>query len=89
SSRRLGNGLNIFEVIRRNTFFIRIDLIMMGAQVLIIFIGGRAFNVTRLNGPQLGISIVLGTLSLPMGILIQLIPGLYTAKVIPFTLWKQ
>lgn len=61
---------------------------MIGGQVLIIFVGGRAFNVTRLNGPQWGISIVLGVLSIPMGIVIRLIPDIWVAKMFPFK-WRK
>jgi len=47
---------------------------MVGGQILIVFIGGRAFSVTRLDGAQWGISIVLGALSIPVGVIIRLIP---------------
>lgn len=47
---------------------------MIGAQVLIAFVGGKAFAITRQTGAQWGISIVLGALSIPVGMVIRLIP---------------
>jgi Ca2+-transporting ATPase len=60
-----------------------INAIMIGGQVMIIFVGGVAFGVKRLDGPQWGISIVLGFLSLPVGVLIRLIPDHYLAQILP------
>ena len=48
--------------------------IMIGGQILIIFVGGSAFVVTRLNGVQWAISLVLGLNSIPVGVIIRLIP---------------
>ena len=59
-----------------------INLIIIGGQVLIIFIGGRAISVTRLNGPQWGISVILGALSIPVAMLIRLIPDRFAEKLI-------
>jgi hypothetical protein len=47
---------------------------MIGGQILIVFVGGRAFSVVPLSGAQWGISVVLGALSLPVGVIIRLIP---------------
>ena len=73
--RRLDNKFNVFAGIHRNPFFIVIALIMIGGQILIVFVGGTAFSVTRINGQQWAVSIVLGFLSLPFGALIRLIPN--------------
>ncbi|KAF2263679.1 calcium-translocating P-type ATPase [Lojkania enalia] len=86
NNRRLDNNLNIFEALTKNTFFIIINIIMVGGQILIIFVGGRAFNVTRLNGIQWAISIVLGALSLPWAVFIRLIPDMWAAKIIPYSM---
>jgi Cation transporting ATPase, C-terminus len=74
NSRRLDRKLNIFENIWRNPWFISILLIECGAQVLIVFVGGAAFSVTRLGGRDWAISIIAGFISLPIGVLIRLIP---------------
>ncbi|KAF2736867.1 calcium-translocating P-type ATPase [Polyplosphaeria fusca] len=89
NNRRLDNGLNIFEAIHKNTFFIFINFLMVGGQVLIIFVGGRAFNVTRLNGIQWAISIVLGLLSLPWAVVIRIIPDMWAARIVPYALRKR
>ncbi len=47
---------------------------MIGCQILIAFIGGKAFSVTPLNGAQWACSLVLGVLSIPIGAIIRLIP---------------
>lgn len=83
NNRRLDNKFNIFEGITHNWFFIGINVIMVGGQVMIIFVGGRAFSVVRLNGIQWAISIVVGALSIPVAILIRLIPDAWFAKLIP------
>ncbi|OAL03972.1 calcium-translocating P-type ATPase [Phaeosphaeriaceae sp. SRC1lsM3a] len=83
NNRRLDNHFNVFEGITHNWFFIIILLIMIGGQTMIIFVGGVAFKVTRLNGPQWGYSIVLGFLSLPVGMIVRLIPDELVRKCIP------
>jgi Ca2+-transporting ATPase len=47
---------------------------MMGAQILIMFFGGRAFSITRLTGDQWAYSLVLGFISIPVGFLLQAVP---------------
>ncbi|PVH77374.1 calcium-translocating P-type ATPase [Cadophora sp. DSE1049] len=89
NNRRLDNKFNIFEGIQHNWFFCIINVIMIGGQVMIVFVGGEAFKVTPLTGPQWGISIVLGALSLPIAIIIRLIPDHWIAKLIPRTKWKK
>ncbi|KAK5166752.1 hypothetical protein LTR04_000463 [Oleoguttula sp. CCFEE 6159] len=89
NNRRLDNKFNIFEGIQHNWFFIVIQLVMIGGQVLIIFVGGRAFSVYRLNGAQWGYSIVLGALSIPVGIIIRLIPDELIRSFIPERLKRR
>ena len=82
--RRLDNKFNIFEGLFRNTFFIGIQVIICAGQILIMFVGGAAFSIpTRLNGPQWGISIVLGLISVPIALFIRLIPDPFVQKMIP------
>ena len=83
NNRRLDNHFNVFEGITHNWFFIAILLIMIGGQTMIVFVGGVAFSVTRLNGPQWGYSIVLGFLSLPIGMIVRLIPDELIRKCVP------
>lgn len=44
-------------------------------QVMICFVGGSAFDVTRIGVREWGISLALGCVSLPLGALIRLAPN--------------
>ena len=83
NSRRLDNKLNIFEGMLQNYFFIGIQVIIVGGQLLIIFVGGAAFSINHLDGKSWGISIILGLLSIPVAILIRCIPDDFIRKCIP------
>lgn len=50
---------------------------------MIIFVGGAAFNVKRINGTQWAICLVLGFLSIPFGVVIRLVPDEFLVKLIP------
>lgn len=82
NNRRLDNRFNIFEGIFRNRYFMGIIGIMIGIQVLIIFKGGAAISVVPLNAAQWAYSLVLGFLTLPIGMAIRLVPdGLIRACI--------
>jgi Ca2+-transporting ATPase len=84
SNRRLDNKFNILEGVSKNWFFIGINVVMVGGQVLIMFVGGDAFNIKRrLNAAQWAYSIVLGFLSIPVGASIRLIPDELLISLIP------
>ncbi|CEN62346.1 Putative P-type calcium ATPase [Aspergillus calidoustus] len=83
NSRRLDSGLNIFEGIFRNRWFIGIQFIIVGGQILIIFVGGHAFSVTDLTGAQWAVCLILGVISLPVAVIIRLIPDEFIRKLIP------
>ncbi|KAL2006115.1 hypothetical protein VTN00DRAFT_9769 [Thermoascus crustaceus] len=88
NSRRLDNNFNIFEGMFRNRWFLAIQLIIVAGQVMIIFVGGQAFSVQRLNGPQWGYSLVLGAISVPVAVIIRLIPDEFIRKLIP-PIWSR
>ncbi|KAA6411107.1 MAG: calcium-translocating P-type PMCA-type [Lasallia pustulata] len=83
NSRRLDNGFNIFEGILNNYFFIGIQIIIVAGQVMIVLVGGKAFSTVRLNGAQWAYSLVLGFLSIPIAIIIRLIPDELIRSLIP------
>lgn len=89
SNRRLDNKLNVLEGLQRNLFFIVINIIMVGGQVLIIFVGGQAFKIHRLDGKEWGLSIGLGAISLPVGALIRKTPDHWIAACLPWFLRKR
>ncbi|KAL0095154.1 PMCA-type calcium-translocating P-type ATPase [Phycomyces blakesleeanus] len=72
--RRIDSKLNVFSNIWANKFFIGIFVVCVVGQCLIVQFGGEAFQVTPLNGPHWAISLVIGVLSLPIGVVIRLIP---------------
>jgi P-type Ca2+ transporter type 2C len=83
NNRRLDNKFNIFEGMLQNYFFIGINAIMIGGQVMIIYIGGDAFDIEGLTGEQWGYSIFFGFLSIPIGAIIRLIPDGFVRRLIP------
>ncbi|KAJ5082654.1 ATPase P-type K/Mg/Cd/Cu/Zn/Na/Ca/Na/H-transporter [Penicillium argentinense] len=89
NSRRIDNKLNIMEGVWRNKWFVGIQLIIIGGQVLIIFVGGAAFSVKRLDqGTQWAVSLVLGAISVPIAVIIRLIPDEFVSRIIPH-IWHR
>ncbi|KAK4701418.1 P-type Ca2+ transporter type 2C, partial [Phenoliferia sp. Uapishka_3] len=74
NARRLDRGLNVFTGILKNYYFIAIFAIMVGGQIIIVEFGGSAFQVVRVGGRDWGVAIVLGFLSLPLAVLVRLLP---------------
>ncbi|SPO02491.1 related to calcium P-type ATPase NCA-3 [Cephalotrichum gorgonifer] len=83
NSRRIDNKLNIFEGLMKNQLFMLMASIMVAGQVLIVFVGSDAFSVTRITGAQWGISLVLGFISIPVGVLIRCVPDSWIRACIP------
>ena len=81
NNRRLDNKFNIFERVHKNYFFIAINCIMVGGQVMIIFIGGKAFQIKRINGTQWAICILCALPCLLWAVLLRCIPDKYAAVV--------
>ncbi|KAL1955127.1 hypothetical protein VTO42DRAFT_8991 [Malbranchea cinnamomea] len=86
--RRIDNKLNIFEGILKNKWFFGVQCIIVGGQVLIIFVGGAAFSVHPLHAREWGVSVILGLLSIPVGVVIRLIPDEFLKALIP-PFWKR
>lgn len=86
NNRRLDNRFNIFEGLHRNKFFIVINILMVGLQIAIIFVGGRVFSVVTggLSGPQWAVSIVLALLCMPWAVAVRLFPDAWFARVAHF-----
>jgi Ca2+-transporting ATPase len=71
------------EGILNNRWFLAIQAIIIGGQIVIIFFGGQVFSVQRLNQPsQWAVSVLLGALALLVGVLIRLIPDKVISKLI-------
>ncbi|KAJ2077108.1 plasma membrane calcium [Coemansia sp. RSA 988] len=82
--RVLHNEINCFKGLQNNLFFIGIVLISVVGQVIIIQWGGVAFQTVPLGGKYWGFSIVGGILSLPIGLILRLIPDQLIWWMIPF-----
>jgi P-type Ca2+ transporter type 2C len=66
-----------------------INLIMIGGQVLIVFVGGEAFRIVRLDGKEWGLSIGLGAISLPWGAVMRLVPDSWMGAIMPRFIRKR
>ncbi|KAF7515130.1 hypothetical protein G7054_g14743 [Neopestalotiopsis clavispora] len=93
NNRRLDNKFNIFEGLFSNWFFICINVAMCGAQILIIFVGDQPFSISQTNPPQTGLqwalAIALGFISIPIGMVIRLIPDEILLRVTPASLKRR
>ncbi|KAL4754042.1 hypothetical protein BDW72DRAFT_167261 [Aspergillus terricola var. indicus] len=74
NNRRLDNKLNIFEGMHRNYWFIGINCIMVAGQVMIIYVGGEAFNVREITSVQWGVCIACAFGCLPWAVVLRCIP---------------
>ncbi|KAK1759693.1 calcium-translocating P-type ATPase [Echria macrotheca] len=85
NNRRLDNKFNIFEGLTKNWFFISISALMCGGQVLIVMVGGKAFNIapTGQTPAMWAYAIVLGVISIPVGMIIRLIPDALLERLVP------
>ncbi|KZV94727.1 calcium-translocating P-type ATPase [Exidia glandulosa HHB12029] len=73
--RRLDRNLNVFKGILLNWYFMIITLIEVGIQILIVFIGGPAFQVVEITGRDWAISIIVGLGAMVVGAIMRLIPN--------------
>ncbi|KAI8317193.1 Calcium-transporting ATPase 2 [Colletotrichum sp. SAR11_240] len=69
NSRRIDNRFNILEGILQNPWFMFVQAVTLAGQVIIIFLGGEAFQVAPLTGAQWGWSLMFGVLTIPVGML--------------------
>jgi len=82
--RRLHGKINVLKGVTKNKFLVIIFLIMVCGQILIVEFGGAAFQVVRINIIHWVICVVLGFLSIPVGLIIRLIPtGIQTTAPPP------
>jgi P-type Ca2+ transporter type 2C len=79
NNRRLDNRLNIFEGMWNDCWFLEINCIMIGGQMMIV-----AFSVTPLDAIQWAICITCGICCLPWAIVLRLIPDEYFEMIFNF-----
>ncbi|OQR90161.1 P-type ATPase (P-ATPase) Superfamily [Achlya hypogyna] len=73
NARRIHDELNVFDGFFRNQLYIGIQIIQVVLQVLIVQYGGRAFKCAPLTGGQWAVCLLLGALSLPVGLLLRMV----------------
>ena len=64
----------------QNYFFIVINAIMIGGQVLIIFAGGKAFSIAHIDGVQWAICVIVAAFALPWAIIVRCVPDEFVRK---------
>jgi Ca2+-transporting ATPase len=74
NNRRLDNKFNIFEGMLRNYWFLSINAVMVGGQVMIVYVGGEAFGVTRLSGILWAVCLICALGCLPWAVVLRTIP---------------
>ena len=72
--RRLDNKFNVFEGMFRNYWFLGINAVIVGGQIMIVFIGGQAFRVTRLSGILWAVCLICSIACLPWAVVLRVIP---------------
>ncbi|RDW78918.1 putative calcium transporting ATPase (Pmc1) [Aspergillus mulundensis] len=80
--RRLDNKFNIFAGLHRNPWFFVINVLMVGGQILIIFVGGAAFGVTRLSGKQWGVCLGFAVVCVPWAAVLKFVPDRYVGVLV-------
>lgn len=74
NARMLFDELNMLADFSTSHIFIGIATIQVGLQVMLVEVGGEFVKTTPLNWSQWLITIALGAISLPVGVLMRLIP---------------
>lgn len=74
NNRRLDNKFNIFEGMLRNNWFLSINAVMVGGQIMIVYVGGQAFGVTRLSGILWAVCLICALGCLPWAVVLRTIP---------------
>ncbi|ODV62004.1 calcium-transporting ATPase PMC1 [Ascoidea rubescens DSM 1968] len=81
-------NLNFFQHLFRNYYFIVISILIATIQIMIMFVGGTAFSITRQTGAQWGTAVISGMVSIPAGTLIRICPDEWAMFIFPSTVFK-
>ena len=74
TSRKLGDDLNMFDGVFGNYIFLMVSIFTIGAQIFLVEVGGDFVQTSPLNVYQWLITVALGALGLPLGVLMRFIP---------------
>lgn len=72
--RRVHDQHDIFRGFHRSVLGVSVLTIIVLLQIVLIEVGGDAFQTMPISGPQWGVSIAVGATSLPVGLIARLIP---------------
>lgn len=72
--RRIHDEVNVLQNIVYNPVFVVVQLAVVLGQVLLVLFGGAAFSTVPLTPYQWFVSILIGSLSLPVGLVLRLLP---------------
>lgn len=75
--RRIDDTFNIFKNLWHDWIFLAVQASTVTCQFLIITFGGIAFGTTPLTFTQWVITVAIGALSLPVGLIIRLLPDIF------------
>lgn len=64
-------------------------MIIGGFQILIMFVGGAAFSIARQTPGMWATAILCGFLSIPVGLLIRIIPNIWIETIFPTKAFKK
>lgn len=79
--RKIHDELNIFNGITKNRLFIYLAVLQVVMQIILVEWTGRFFNTTSLSAVQWTACIVLGFLSLPLGLALRCVTDRYFPAV--------
>lgn len=74
NARRINNDWRVFKGLMRNTLFLGVIVISAGMQAFMVEVGGDFTKTTPLNGTMWGLSILLGFVALPLGVVMRFVP---------------
>jgi Ca2+-transporting ATPase len=74
NARSIGDDWNVFSGVITNHIFIGVWIITIGCQIMLIEVGGEFLKTAPLTINQWLITVALGAISIPIGILMRFIP---------------
>ena len=75
TARKLGDDLNMFEGLQGNYIFWFVSIFTVGMQVFLVEVGSDFVKTTPLNLYQWLITIAMGAIGIPVGVLMRFIPA--------------
>jgi magnesium-transporting ATPase (P-type) len=74
TARRIFDEWNCFEGVLTNYVFLLVSLVTIGCQIFLIEVGGEFVKTSHLTWQQWLITVALGAIGLPIGVLMRFIP---------------